>query len=86
MNVIKPLNKELVSEAMKFDKIRFFEESAKSGSVSEKFGDMLIENGFNGKYESVTAGDKFMSHASVKSQLKKSHLNTENIVRKLMFI
>lgn len=86
MNVIKPLNKELVSEAMKFDKIIFFEESAKSGSVSEKFGDMLIENGFSGKYESVTAGDKFMSHASVKSQLKKSHLNTENIVRKLMFI
>ncbi|MDO4199774.1 MAG: 1-deoxy-D-xylulose-5-phosphate synthase [Clostridia bacterium] len=86
MNVIKPLKKELVSEVMKFNKVIFFEESAKSGSVSEKFGDMLIESGFNGKYQSVTAEDGFMCHASIKSQLKKSHLDTENIVRKLMFI
>lgn len=86
MNVIKPLNKELISEVMNFDKIIFFEESAKSGSISEKFGDVLIESGFGGKYQSITAEDDFMPHASVKSQLKKSHLDTENIVRKLMFI
>ncbi len=85
MNVIKPLNKELMSDVMKFDKIIFFEESVKSGSVSEKLGDMLIENGFGGKYQSVTAEDDFMSHATIKSQLKKCRLDTENIVRKLMF-
>ena len=86
LNVIKPLNNELISEVMKFNKIIFFEESVKSGSISEKLGDLLIENGFGGRYESVTAEDDFMSHATMNSQLKKSHLDTENIVRKLMFI
>lgn len=85
MNVIKPLNKELISEVNRFDKILFFEESAKSGSASEKLGDILIENGFKGKYQAITAEDSFMGHASIKSQLKNSRLDTENIARKLMF-
>lgn len=86
LNVIKPIPKQVISETLKFDKIIFFEECVKSGSVSEKFGDILLENGFKGRYTAQAAEDKFMEHASIKSQLKKSHLDTENIVRKLMFI
>ena len=80
------MNKEIVSEVMKFNRVVFFEESVKSGSVSEKFGDMLSENGFAGKYNAYTAEDGFVSHATIKSQMKKALLDTDNIVRKLMFI
>lgn len=86
LNVIKPLNDKMISKAMNFSKIMFFEESAKSGSVSEKFGCALAEKGFKGKYAVTTIEDDFIPHATVKSQLKRAHLDIDNIVRKIMFM
>ena len=84
INLIKPLSNQMVSEALKFKKVIFFEECVKSGSVSEKFGCALAENGFKGKYDVCAVQDGFPLHATIKSQLKKSHLDTENMVRKLI--
>ena len=86
LNVIKPLNDKMISQAMNFNKIMFFEESVKSGSVSEKFGCALAEKGFKGKYTVATIEDNFIAHATVKSQLKRAHLDIDNIVRKIMFM
>lgn len=65
---IYPISNEVFEKALGYETIIFFEESMGSGSISEKFGDMLAEMNFNGKYSSVTA-DYFVKQATVKSCL-----------------
>ena len=84
---IYPIAHELVDIAMKYRGVIFFEESMGSGSISEKFGNMLAERSYNGSYSTVTADD-FMKQASVKSCLSKLGLSCEKIteyVRKRSF-
>lgn len=82
LNKIKPINKEVFDIATKYNKIYFYEESVRSGSIGQSFADMLFEKGFNGKYEHVAIDDTFVPHASVKTLLKKYKLDTESIIEK----
>lgn len=75
---IFPLNEAVVDKSLGYDSIIFFEESMGSGSISEKFGQLLAKRSYPGTYSSVTA-DGFVKQASVKSCLAKLGLTSEKI-------
>lgn len=75
---IYPLSDEIVDKILGYKHIVFIEESMGSGSVSEKIGNMLAENAYNGLYSTVTADD-FVKQATVKSSLTKLGMTCETI-------
>ena len=74
---IFPLDNEIIKKSLKYKRIIFFEESY--GGISVLFGDNLLENGYKGSYEKVTA-EGFVKQASIKSCLEKIGLTCEKIV------
>ncbi len=83
LNKIKPISEKVFENISQYKSIFFFEEALKSGSVSERFGAMLLENGFKGKYKISAVDDEFILPASVKSQLEKYGLDAESMVKKV---
>ncbi len=83
LNRIKPINVSVFENISDYKSIFFFEESARSGSVSEKFGAMLLEHGFKGDYSINAIDDDFIKPASIGTQLKKYGLDTDSIVKKV---
>lgn len=84
LNKIKPINPETIDIAKKYNKIFFYEESVKSGSIGESFADCLLNNGFNKQYFHIAVDDKFIPHASVQTLMKKYKLDTDSIVENIM--
>ncbi len=80
LNKIKPLPESLVAEAVKSNKIFFFEEGIKSGGVGEKLGSMLLERGYKGKYVLTAVNDEFVPHASVESLMRKYNLDADGMI------
>jgi 1-deoxy-D-xylulose-5-phosphate synthase len=76
---VYPIDNEVVKKSAEYRQIIFFEESMGSGSISEKFGNMLMNNGYNGHYSSITAHD-YTKQASVKSCLRQLGLTCDKIV------
>ncbi len=84
LNKIFPININSVKLSCNFDKIIFFEETINSGSISEKFGDLLLKtNNFHGKYINYNITDNFVPHARMTSQIKKYMFNSENIITQI---
>lgn len=75
---IFPIAEELIGEISKYKRIVFFEESLANGGISEKFGAMLMERGFSGKYTRVAAKG-FVRQAAVKSALNQLGLSSEKM-------
>lgn len=75
---IFPICRDIIKEASKYSHIVFFEESMGEGSISEKFGDLLAEHGYNGNYSRVTADD-FVKHASAAECLRSLGLTSDKI-------
>ncbi|BED91816.1 MAG: 1-deoxy-D-xylulose-5-phosphate synthase [Candidatus Improbicoccus pseudotrichonymphae] len=69
LNVIKPLDKEIIEFAFKFNKILFFEESVKSNGVGEKFASGLMFSGYSGSFVLKSISDTFVKHAETEEQL-----------------
>ena len=84
LNKIKPINNDVISIAVKYNEIYFYEEAVKSGSIGQSFADLLFENKYNGDYEHIAINDTFVQHASVNSLLKKYKFDRESIVEKFM--
>lgn len=80
-NKIKPINIDAVKEASKYKNIFFYEEGIKSGGIGEKLYMLLSENGFTGKYKLRAIDDKFVTHATVDSTLKKLGLDSDSIIK-----
>lgn len=77
---IFPVADEIIAEISKYKRIIFFEEAISQGSISEKFGAMLMESGFRGKYARAAA-KCFIRQAAVKSALDKIGLSSEKMVQ-----
>ncbi len=77
---IFPVAEEIIAEISKYKRIVFFEEAISRGSISEKFGSMLLEYGFRGKYTRVAAKG-FIRQAAVKSALDKIGLSSEKMAQ-----
>ena len=84
LNVIKPINIETVKLALKYKYVFFFEEACKSGGIGELFGEKLAENSFRGKYIYTGIDDKFVSYASVESQIKEFFLDKDGMAEKIL--
>ena len=69
LNRIYPIEKDLINLLLKYDEILFFEESVKSGSISEKLGDMLLENRFSGVYKAKALPNSFIPAMKVSDAL-----------------
>lgn len=83
LNKIKPINEKVFEIFADVKNVFFFEEAVRNGSVSERFGSMLIENGFKGNYNITAVGEEFVKPATVESQLKKYNLDTDSMVKKV---
>ncbi len=79
LNRIKPFDTDVFKCVKECEKIFFFEECIKSGSIGESFSEFLIENGYKGYYKHCAVDNEFVMHASVDSQLKKYNLDSEGI-------
>ncbi len=77
---IFPVADEIIAEISKYKRIIFFEEAISQGSISEKFGAMLMESGFRGKYARA-AVKGFIRQAAVKSALDKIGLSSEKMAQ-----
>lgn len=75
---IFPVAEEIVEKIMDYRRIIFFEEAVCEGSISEKFGNLLMESGYKGSYSRVAARG-FIKQASVKSALDKIGLSSEKM-------
>lgn len=75
---IFPVELELVCKAMGYKRIIFFEEAVGYGSISEKFGSLLMEAGYKGDYRRIAAKG-FVKQASVKSALDKLGMSREKM-------
>ena len=84
LHKIKPINNDVVSIAMNYKSVYFYEESVKSGSIGESFADLLLAIGFKNNYSHIAVKDEFVPHASVDSLIKKYGLDTESIVKNIM--
>ena len=83
LNKIKPIDIKAVESAAKYKNNFFFEEGVRNGSVSERVGSLLLENGFKGSYKITAVGEEFVKPATVESQLKKFGLDYESMVKKV---
>lgn len=77
---LNPLSEELISELAVFDRLFFFEEGILNGSVAEKIGVKLLQQGYKGIYR-ISAITDFVKQASVESQRKRYGLDAESIVK-----
>ena len=75
---IFPIARDIIREIKDYRYIVFFEEAERQGGISEKFGDLLMEEGYTGDYSRVTA-DGFIKQASVKSALSKLGLTSDKM-------
>jgi len=75
---IFPIARDIIREIKDYRHIVFFEEAERQGGISEKFGDLLMEEGYTGDYSRVTA-DGFIKQASVKSALSKLGLTSDKM-------
>lgn len=67
---IFPIEEELIKEILSYRNVFFFEESVGEGSISQKFGSLLMENDYSGRYRRIAANG-FIKQAAVKSCLDK---------------
>ncbi len=71
---IFPIEDEIIDICKQYDEIYFFEESEKSGGISEKICSILMQSGYNGKV-TITAAEGFMPHMTVERQLERASLD-----------
>lgn len=83
LNKIYPLSDELVNTVLGFKKVYFYEESIKSGSVSEHLAARLLENLFSGSFKAVNISNTFVPACDVAGIIRKFELDAQSIVKTL---
>lgn len=81
LNRIIPLDAEAVKTALSAKRIFFFEEGIRAGGVGERFGELLLENGYKGQYTLTAVPDEFVEHASVSAQLHRYWLDADGMLK-----
>lgn len=76
LNKIYPICDEIIKKVLCFKEIHFFEDGIRSGGIAEHFASMLIEKGYNGKFEIHAINGEFVPAASIESSLKNLKLDS----------
>lgn len=84
LNVIKPIDENIVKLAFDYKYIFFFEESSKLGGVGEVVGSMLAENGFKNKYKHFGVREEFVKYSDTNSQMKEYFLDADSMTEKIL--
>ena len=77
---IMPLPKGVISLALRFRRVIFFEEAALHGGVGEYFGSRLVQRGYARDYE-IHAVDGFVGTCTTEEGLSKVGLDTPGVYR-----
>lgn len=83
LNRIKPIDETIYPLLMKAERIFFYEESIKSGSVGETFGCGLSQHGISAEFIHIAINDEFVKQASVENQIKKYKLDCNSIIEEV---
>lgn len=75
---VMPLDIKCIVKSCEYEKILFFEESYKSGSISDKFASLLLQNGYKGIFKSISISG-FIKHATVEEQLHECALDFQGM-------
>lgn len=81
---IKPISKQALDFALKFDKVFFFEEGILSGGVAQCFEYELNKNGFNKQYFITAIDNKFVQQATPKQSLQRLGLDDVSMAEKII--
>lgn len=81
LNRIIPIDREAVCAVLGAKEIFFFEEGVRSGGIGESFGELLLENGYRGRYRLTAVEDEFVPHACVEALLAKYRLDRDGIIK-----
>lgn len=83
LNKIYPLSDSFVETVFKYNDVYFFEETVKSGSISEHLAERLLESGFTGRYSAHTIADEFVPAANVTSSMRRYGLDSDSMIYEL---
>ncbi|MBR3815513.1 MAG: 1-deoxy-D-xylulose-5-phosphate synthase [Clostridia bacterium] len=83
LNQIKPIPEEAYNCLLSKEKIYFFEEGQKSGSVGERLASELLLRNYKGSYSLTAVEDKFVEQSSVDELLRAYGLDSESIAKKV---
>ena len=77
---IKPISREAVFFASRFQKVWFFEEGVKNGGIARNFADFITLRGFKGSYHIKAIGDEFVKQMTVPEALQQLKLDSSGMV------
>ena len=83
LNQIKPLPTVAVNKLLGKEKIYFFEEGQKNGSIGEKLASELLERGYTGRFSLTAIDNKFVEQATVNELLSAYGLDSESMINKI---
>ncbi len=84
LNMILPINKDAVNDSKKYNKVYFFEESARRGGLGEEFSDALYSLGYDGAFKLFAVNTPIVRQASVEEQLAENELDALSIYKNIM--
>lgn len=84
LNKIIPLPCEAILECNKLKRVHFFEESVMSGSIGEKFGSELCENGFKGEFSLKAFPDCFVKQGDANDILAQYGLDCVGMAKSFL--
>ena len=78
---IYPIPEEAVKIALTYNKIAFFEEGIRSGSIAEKFALKLLESGWQGSYRLTAVEGEFVKYRETEKQLADYGFDRDGMIR-----
>ena len=81
INRISPLDRNIISDLKRFDRVFFFEEGIKNGGIGERLGSLIAENKLDIEYTNIAVDSCFVSAASVSAQFEKFELDDNSIIK-----
>ena len=79
LNKIYPISDDLIECLKGYDRLHFFEEGIKTGSIAQHIGSRLLESGFGGEYKISAIDSQFVPGASVSQLMKKYGLDADSM-------
>lgn len=83
LNRIKPVDINVLNELKSCNRIYFYEEGIRQGSVGESFGSMLAENGIKAEYIHKAVDNEFVKQAEVGAQIRHYGLDSSSIIEEV---
>ncbi len=83
LNKIRPIDNEAIKIALNAEKIYFFEEGVRTGSVGEKLAATLLQNGYKGLFDLTAVEDCFVKQASINDLMVQYGFDAESIAEKI---